>query len=271
VTPTPSLIVIALLLSPAAGAQHDHSQHAPPESAAASSSHVAPDPPSHPMEPMTGEQMVQLMEMNDAARFGAVSIDRLEWRERTDEVGWEATAWYGGDHNKLVLKTEGEYSDDNDRVRNEALWDHVVARWWSLQSGVRYDSGSGPSRTWAALGMQGLAPYWFDVDATFYVGDAGRTALRAEARYDLRLTQRLILQPQLELNLYGKNDPQRQLGSGLSDLRAGLRLRYEVRREFAPYIGVHFNALFGETADLAQAAGNHDTETQFVAGIRFWF
>ncbi len=136
---------------------------------------------------------------------------------------------------------------------------------------MRHDSGDGPSRTWAAIGVAGLAPYWFDIDATFYAAEHGRTALRFEGHYDLRLTQQWILQPLLEMNLYGKDDQERQLGSGLSDVAAGLRLRYEFRRECAPYAGVHWTRLFGETADLAQSAGNDVTEVQFVAGIRLWF
>lgn len=247
--------------------QHDHHQAPAATPATATSSHVAPDPPAHVMEPMSPAEMAEIMAMDDAARFGKISFDRIEWRERDDAVAWEGSAWYGGDLNRVLLKSEGEWTDDDTHARTELLWNRVIARWWSLQAGLRHDSGEGPSRDWAAIGVEGLAPYWFDLEATFYLGDEGRTALRFEGSYDLRLTQRLILQPQLELNAYGKDDPERGLGSGLSDLEAGLRLRYELRREFAPYIGIHWARLFGGTADLA----GDDSETQFVAGLKVWF
>ena len=127
------------------------------------------------------------------------------------------------------------------------------------------------NRTWAAFGIQGLAPYWFELDLTGYVGEEGRTALRLSAEYELLLTQRLVLQPRLEANLYGKSDEARGIGSGLSDAVAGLRLRYEVNRQFAPYVGVEWASKFGQTADLAKAEGNPRSETLWVAGVRFWF
>ena len=118
---------------------------------------------------------------------------------------------------------------------------------------------------------KGLAPYWLDAEATFYVGEEGRTAARLKADYDLLITQRLILQPYGEVNLYSKSDPGRQVGSGLSDLELSLRLRYEVRREFAPYIGVGWFRRFGTTAELARAAGEGSDEVQLVAGLHVWF
>jgi copper resistance protein B len=136
---------------------------------------------------------------------------------------------------------------------------------------VRQDFGQGPHRTWAAFGVQGLAPYWFDVDATAYVGDAGRTALRIEADYDLSLTQRLILQPRFELNAYGKDDPAANIGSGISDAEFGVRLRYEIRREFAPYIGVERVQRFGRTEDFVRDDGKSAGDTQWVVGLRIWY
>ncbi|MBT8128902.1 MAG: copper resistance protein B, partial [Gammaproteobacteria bacterium] len=128
-----------------------------------------------------------------------------------------------------------------------------------------------PDRAWLAFGVQGLAPYWFELDAAAYIGEAGRTAFTLEAEYELLLTQKLILQPRIETNWYGKRDAARGLGDGLSDLSAGLRLRYEIRREFAPYLGVEWARKFGETEDFARAAGLDPDETRFVAGLRFWF
>jgi copper resistance protein B len=149
----------------------------------------------------------------------------------------------------------------------EALWNRIVTPWWSTQVGVRQDFGDAPSRTWLAFGVEGLAPQWFDVEAAIYLGEEGRTAFRADVSYDLLLTQRLVLQPEIEADVYGKDDRERGIGSGLSDIEAGLRLRYEVRRELAPYIGVHWVRRFGETADLA----GDDSEVRFVAGVRAWF
>ena len=146
-----------------------------------------------------------------------------------------------------------------------------MAVYWDTQLGVRYDSGEGPGRSWLAFGIQGLAPYWFEVDAAAYVGEEGRSALRLEAEYELLLTQKLILQPKIEMNFYGKSDVERGLGSGLSDVSVALRLRYEIRREFAPYIGIERAAKVGGTADYARAAGKDAEETRFIAGLRFWW
>lgn len=151
------------------------------------------------------------------------------------------------------------------------LWDRIVSRWWNLQAGVRHDFGEGPSRDWVAVGVQGLAPYFFDVEATAYLGDSGRTAARFSAEYDLLFTQRLVLQPQFEVNLYGKDDPANRIGSGLSNLELALRLRYEFRREFAPYVGLVWTRRFGNTADFARAAGEDASDVQFLAGLRVWF
>ena len=151
------------------------------------------------------------------------------------------------------------------------LWDRVIARWWDVQAGVRHDFSDGPSRTWAAFGVQGLAPYWFEVEATVYVGDDGRSAARLVGEYELLLTQRWVLQPKIELNLYGKEDAANRIGAGLAKADVGLRLRYEIRREFAPYVGIVWTRHFGETADLAREADEKVSGAQFVAGLRIWF
>jgi copper resistance protein B len=224
------------------------------------------------MEPMSGAQMIAVMQMDDTARFGVVRVDQLEWHPAAATLAWDAQAWYGGDYNKLLLRTEGERSDGSTEAASaEVLWQHTAFRWWSVLSGVRHDFGDGPTRTWAAFGIDGLAPQWLDAEATFYLGEQDRTALRAHLRYDLLLTQRLILQPQLEANLYGKDDSERGIGAGLSDIQAGLRVRYEFRRELAPYVGVEWRGLFGSTADLARSAGRDASDTQFVVGLHLWF
>lgn len=219
-------------------------------------------------------KMMGGMDMADDARFGRVLLDKLEYGHGNggSALRLDGFAWYGGDYNKLFLKADGER--ENGRLaatRTEALWDRVFATFWSTQLGVRHDFGGGPGRTWAAFGVQGLAPYWFDVEATAYVGQGGRTAFRAEANYDLLFTQRLILRPVIKANFYGRDDPERAIGSGLSDVELGLRLRYEVQRQFAPYIGVSMKQRYGRTADLVRAAGEKVRDAQVVAGVRIWF
>jgi copper resistance protein B len=154
--------------------------------------HVPPPPPQHVMGAMSNERMIELMQMEDDARVGMVLIDQVERREieQAHAIVWDAQAWYGDDYNKAWFKAEGERLRGEYEGRTELLWDRVVSRWWSLQSGLRHDFGDGPSRTWVAFGMQGLAPYWFEIDATVYVGEAGRTAARAEAEFEILLTQR---------------------------------------------------------------------------------
>jgi copper resistance protein B len=236
--------------------------------------HVAPDPPQQMMGDMTYKDMVSMMQMDDTHRFGKVMLDQFEWRDAQDGAAgaWDAQAWYGGDYNKLWIKTEGErVAGITQGASVDVLFDRVVGRWWNAQGGIRQDFGRGPARTWLALGLQGLAPYWLDAEATFYVGEEGRTAVRLKADYDLLLTQRLVLQPYGEANIYSKSDAEREVGSGLSDLELSLRLRYEVRREFAPYLGVGWFKRFGTTAGLARAAGEGSDEVQLVAGLHIWF
>jgi copper resistance protein B len=214
------------------------------------------------------------MDMADNDVYSRVMLDRFEAYRTSDSHGQavDAQAWIGGDVDKLWLKVDGERENGKlGATRTEALWNHAIATYWGLQTGVRHDFGAGPGRTWAAFGIQGLAPYWFDVQATLYVGQGGRTAVRFEPEYDLFITQRLILQPNAKVNFYGKNDPERGIGSGLSDIEAGLRLRYEFSRKVAPYIGVVWNRKFGNTASYASEAGESVKETRLVAGIRVWF
>jgi copper resistance protein B len=211
------------------------------------------------------------MDMADDGRYGFLLLDKLEYVRR-GTVRLDGEAWYGGDYNKLWFKADGERRTGRlGATRTEALWDRTVATYWSTQLGMRHDFGGGPGRNWAALGIQGLARYWFHVEVAAYVGPSGRTAARAELNYDLLLTQRLILQPSIEANIYGKDDRARLIGSGVSDVEAGLRLRYEIRRDFAPYIGVSWHRKLGNTADLNRAGGEDVQSTLFVAGLRVWF
>lgn len=214
------------------------------------------------------------MDMADNAPLAALLINQLEAYHGRNGNGqrWEAQGWYGNDSNKLWIRTEGERSAGRlEEGDVEAFWNRPFAPFWSTQVGIRQDVGEGPNRTWAAVGVQGLAPYWFDVELTAYVGSNGRTALRGRAEYDFRMTQRLILQPEAEINLYGKNDEAARIGSGVSDMRAGLRLRYEIRRQFAPYIGVNFGRRFGASADYSRQEQQPVFDRQVVAGVRMWF
>ena len=216
----------------------------------------------------------QQLHMSDEHNFGALLVDRLERvvTDNGDSTTYDAQAWFGRDYDRLVLKAEGDIARGRlQEARTEVLWGHAVATFWDTQLGARYDSGVGPDRGWLAFGVQGLAPYWFNVDATAYAGNSGRTALRVGVEYELLLTQKLILQPRIELNLYGKRDAAREIGRGLSDASAGLRLRYEFTRQFAPYVGVEWARKFGGTADFVRAAGEDTQDTRLVAGLRFWF
>ena len=213
------------------------------------------------------------LKLADEHAFWSVLGDRLEYQEDSDSTVYDIQAWYGTTYNRFVIKAEGDIADGTlEESSTELLWGHALNAYFDTQFGVRLDQyDEGKDRQWLAIGMQGLAPYWFELDVTAYVGDDGRTALSAEAEYELLLTQRLILQPRAELNLYGKDDLDNRLGSGLSDLAVGLRLRYEFSRQFAPYIGVEWTDTYGDTADYRRAAGEDTSGTQFVAGLRFWF
>lgn len=237
------------------------------------SEHVPPDPPQSRVHAMPYREMAEMMGMDDRKRFGKVMFDRLEWRDADKSVyEWDAVAWYGGDFNKVWIETEGEHAAGSTLdARVEVLWDRIATAWWSTRLGLRQDLGEGPERSWIAFGIAGLAPGFIEVEATAYWGGGSRTALRFSADYDLMITQRLVLQPEVELNLYGDDEPERLIGAGLSDLEVGLRLRYEFRREVAPYLGVSWERRFGDSADVAEAAGKDISEISLVAGLRLWF
>jgi copper resistance protein B len=188
---------------------------------------------------------------------------------------WEGQAWAGDDYNKLWLKSEGRYNvnrhgqvSDSDQ---ELLYDRPVSSYFDIQAGVRYDLDNLRGRIWAALGIQGLAVGFWNVEATLYASDNAHFALKTNASYDLLLTQRLILQPQFETNWYSKDDAGRRLGSGLSDIDMGLRLRYELSRKLAPYVGVAYQRTFGGTSGYTREDGGHVNDLRFLIGLRAWF
>ena len=210
----------------------------------------------------------------DEERFAYLLLDRFEYRAKSGKDGalWDAQAWFGGDYNKLWLKSqgEGEWRGATERADIQALYARRISPYWHLQAGLRQEVRPTPSRNQGVLAVQGLAPYWFNVQASAFVG-GGSVSGRIEAAYDQRLTQRWILQPRFETNFSGSSEAVRGVGSGVNDVELGLRLRYEVRREFAPYVGINWVRKVGATADFSRAQGKDVRETALVFGLRVWY
>lgn len=217
---------------------------------------------------------VQSAEMMDDPVLTMVKIDQLEITDVGDhnDMAWDAQAWVGQDLNKLWIKTEGEHVDgDIEEAEIQLLYSWAIAPYWDAKIGWRHDIKPKPIRDWLAIGVQGLAPYYFETDIALFIGEGGIVGLRAEFEYELLLTQKWILTPEIEANFFNKNDQDMGLGSGLSDIEISLRLRYEIRREFAPYIGIDWGKKFGNTAYFARQDGESTSDTKWVAGLRFWF
>jgi copper resistance protein B len=212
-------------------------------------------------------------DMNDAALTHRIWIENAEGIYGTRNGGaWDAQAWLGGDFDKAWIKSEGATLHGKTAdAKLEALWAHAVLPFWDTQLGARHDFSGGPSREWLALGLQGISPYWFDVELTGYIGEEGRSAARLKTEYDLYLTERLILKPEIELNAYGKPDRARQIGSGLSDGDFELRLRYEFSRRLAPYAGYVYRRSFAGSAVLARSDHSPVIDHRVVAGVEFFF
>ncbi len=217
----------------------------------------------------------QMMSESGAQTFGFVMFNLAEYQPRRgrDAFRWDGEAWYGGDINRFTLKTEGEgkFGEGVEAAEVQALYSRAVDPYFNLQAGVRQDLGRGPRRTYATVGFEGLAPYWFEVEGALFLSDKGDVLARAEGYYDQRITQRLVLQPRVELNFAAQDVPASGIGAGLSTAEIGLRLRYEIKRQFAPYIGVSWERRVGATARYARAAGDDVTSSGIVAGVRFWF
>lgn len=199
--------------------------------------------------------------------------DELETDDSNNNaVSWNAQAWVGDGLRKFWLKTEGERSHgETERVEIQALYSKAISTYWDIQAGLRHDAEPGPTQDWAVIGLQGLIPYFFEMDAALFVGDSGDTAFRFNAEYEILLTQKLILRPEIEIDFFGQSIREINKGSGLAESELRLVLRYEIRREFAPYIGIRHSQLYGRTADFANANGAESKDTILVMGIRLWF
>ncbi len=186
---------------------------------------------------------------------------------------WDGEGWFGGDIDRFVVKTEGEGAVRGGLESGEvqALYSRAIDPWFNLQAGVRHDFKPGPARTYATIGFEGIAPYWFEVEGALFLSDKGDLLGRLEGYYDQRITQHLILQPRVELNFAAQDVPANGIGSGLSDAELGLRLRYEIKREFAPYVGISWERKVGDSARFARAAGDRVEATSLVLGVRVRF
>lgn len=213
-------------------------------------------------------------DMPDDPVYWMLLFDEFEWQDQRegDVLSWDVDAWIGTDMHRALLRAEGERNDgDTTENRLELLWVHPVAAYWDLVAGMRMDSEPGPTRNYVGIGVQGLAPQWLHVEATAWAGERGQTAATLKLEYQLLLSNRLILTPAIETDIYGKDDTANGIGNGFSEMKAGLRLRYEIRREFAPYVGVEWAGKFGDTADLARSEDEAVRDARIVAGLRFWF
>lgn len=213
------------------------------------------------------------LKLADEHLFASLLANRFEYDFDNESGVYDLQGWAGTTYDRFVLKAEGDVANDSlAESQTELLWGHAITTFWDTQLGIRVDTtDEGENRQWLAFGVQGLAPYWFEVDVAGYVGDGGRTALDIELEYELLFTQRLILQPRAEFTFYGKDDELNGIGRGLSDAALGLRLRYEFSRQFGPYIGIERTGKFGQTADYAEIRNESTNVTSYVAGLRFWF
>lgn len=238
-----------------------------------------PIPSDHAADRVFGSQeMMQArhhLAQHGGQTFYQVLLNVAEYQIHSGRDGyrWDGEAWYGGDINRLWLKSEGEgeFRRGLDSAEVQALYSRAFDPYFNLQAGVRQDFGRGPKRTYATVGIEGLAPGFFEVEGALFLSNKGDVLGRVEGYYDQRITQRLILQPRAEFNFAAQDVPETDTGSGLVDAEVGLRLRYEIAREFAPYIGVSYLRKTGDTARFARAAGEDVHATSFVIGVRTWF
>ena len=212
--------------------------------------------------------------MDDDPLVGKLMINELEVQstDGPDPLAFSADAWLGFDLNKFWFKTEVERVDgETEEAEVQFLYSRAIAPYWDIQAGWRRDIRPKPERDWFSVGFKGVAPYFFEVDAELFFGESGQVNVRLDGEYEVFFTQKIILTPEIETSFYSKDDAAVGIGSGFSDLELGLRLRYEIRREFAPYIGINWTKKFGQTADFASAGGIDTSDVQIVAGVRAWY
>ena len=234
--------------------------------------------PAGPVDPSSGAPAAWHKPIKDKQINRFFLLDRLEYGATNgpDDYAWDAQGWIGGDYNKLWLKTEGEGAFERsapETTELQALYSRMISSFWGAQAGVRYDINPNPNpdRGFAVLGLQGLAAYWFESETALFVSQDGDVSFRGAFEYELLFTQKLILQPRLEINAAVQDAPRYGIASGLNNTSVGLRLRYEIRREFAPYIGVRWEQQYGDTKDLARADNQASSSIAFVLGLRAWY
>lgn len=215
-------------------------------------------------------------EFYDQSLFGTVLLEKFEWKREGGRNGyeWDGQAWYGSDYNKIWLKTEGFWDGRTKQLENaelQVLYSRLLTYYFDLQIGVRHNFRPDPSRTYGVIGIQGLAPGFFEIDTQAFISEDGDISGRLNASYDLLITNRLILQPRIDINVSANRVPELGIGRGITDLEVGARLRYEFTRQFAPYIGVTWEPKVGETASIARREGNPTSTVYFVGGLRVWF
>jgi copper resistance protein B len=254
------LVVLGSVAVPTRGAEadHSHADHSPTDAAMDDSA----------KQPLGGHAAT------DNAIHSYLLFNQLEARDSDPDTGfaWELQGWVGTDLTRLWLRSNGErVSGHTEAAEVEVLYGRSISPWWDVVTGLRHDVRPRDSRTFGAIGLQGLAPQWFELDATLYLDDDGQIAARFTAEYEFLFTNRLVLQPRMELNFHGKTDTARDIGSGLSEMEAGMRLRYEITRQLAPYVGLEWTKAFGKTAELLQGSPSGASDARAVAGIRLWF
>ncbi len=272
-------LAAALLLAAPAVAQ-DHSHHMGPAMSMPQATEATPADAGdwaadalHVPKAMAQARAALFRSTRDS-RASLVRLDQLEWRmgKAKDGLAWQGRAWTGGDLDRFLLRSEGAMEGgavEEGEVR--ALWSHAIGPYANLETGIRQDFGHGPARTHATLGVDAMLPYWIEAEGAVFLSHKGDVTARVELTHDMRLTNRLILQPRLEADLSAQDVPELGLGSGITEASAGLRLRYAIQSRFAPYVGVHRERKFGDTARYARAAGEGTETTSFVAGVFFFF
>ncbi len=277
-------MLLAIAAFPAAAQEVDHSQHSAAQQPSGEEAEVGSEAAPPVATDYAADRVFPARRMDQAratllneGRFNTstLKIDRLEYRavDGRDGYAWEAEAWTGGDINRFVLATagEGEFGHKPETLEVSALWRRAIDPYFNLELGVRHDFRPSPQRTYAVAGISGLAPYWIEVQGQLLVSNKGDIHARIEAEHDVRITQKLILQPAVEVDIAMQDVPELDIGGGIEKIELGARLRWQVNRKLAPFLGVHWERKLGRTADLARAEGEKVSGVSLLFGIRTWF